>query len=101
MNGRDLIVDGLNAIPGIRCRLPKGAFYVFPNVGAYLGKKHKGERITDTSQLTNYLLDEARVAVVPGVEFGAEGFLRLSYPIASEVITEGIARIKEALARLG
>jgi aspartate aminotransferase len=98
---RDLICDALTAIDGITCYKPQGAFYCFPNMGAYLGKKHKGERVTDTSQLTNYLLDEARVAVVPGVEFGAEGFLRLSYPIAPEVITEGIARIKEALARLG
>ena len=98
---RDLICDALTAIDGITCYKPQGAFYCFPNVGAYLGKKNKGERITDTSHLTNYLMDEARVAVVPGVEFGAEGFLRLSYPIASEVITEGIARIKEALARLG
>ena len=98
---RDLICDALTAIDGITCYKPQGAFYCFPNVDAYLGKKNKGERITDTSHLTNYLMDEARVAVVPGVEFGAEGFLRLSYPIASEVITEGIARIKEALARLG
>lgn len=97
---RDLICDALTAIDGITCYKPQGAFYVFPNVGAYLGKEHKGERITDTSQLTSYLLDEARVAVVPGVEFGAEGFLRLSYPIAPEVITEGIARIKEALTQL-
>jgi aspartate aminotransferase len=98
---RDLICKGLTAITGISCYKPQGAFYVFPNVGAYLGKEYKGERIADTSQLTSYLLDEARVAVVPGVEFGAEGFLRLSYPIAPEVIMEGIARIKEALARLG
>ena len=97
---RDLICDALTLIAGITCYTPQGAFYVFPNVGAYLDKDHKGERIKNTSQLTDYLLDEARVAVVPGVEFGAEGFLRLSYPIAPEVITEGIARIKEALARL-
>ena len=97
---RDLICDALTSIAGITCYKPQGAFYVFPNVGVYLGKEHKKERIKDTSQLTGYLLDEARVAVVPGVEFGAEGFLRLSYPIAPEVITEGIARIKEALARL-
>ena len=97
---RDLICDALTSIAAITCYTPRGAFYVFPNVGAYLDKDHKGEQITSTSQLTDYLLDEARVAVVPGVEFGAEGFLRLSYPIAPEVITEGIARIKEALARL-
>jgi aspartate aminotransferase len=98
---RDTICEGLTAITGISCYKPQGAFYVFPNVGAYLGKDYKGERITDSSKLTSYLLDEARVAVVPGVEFGAEGFLRLSYPIAPEVITEGIARIKEALTQLG
>jgi aspartate aminotransferase len=98
---RDLIWKGLTSIEGISCYKPQGAFYVFPNVGAYLGKEYKGKRVTDTSQLTGYLLDEARVAVVPGAEFGAEGFLRLSYPIAPEVITEGIGRIKEALARLG
>ena len=97
---RDLIWEGLTAISGISCYKPQGAFYCFPNVGAYLGKDYKKERITGTSQLTDYLLDEAQVAVVPGVEFGAEGYLRLSYPIAPEVITEGIARIKVALSKL-
>jgi aspartate aminotransferase len=97
---RDLVCEELTAIKGISCYKPQGAFYVFPNVGAYLGKNFKGERIKNTAQLTSYLLDEARVAVVPGAEFGAEGYLRLSYPIAPEVIKEGIARIKEALAKL-
>ena len=97
---RDLICKGLTAITGISCYKPQGAFYVFPNMGAYLGKNHKGEQITNTSQLTGYLLDEAQVAVVPGAEFGAEGYLRLSYPIAPDVISEGIARIKEALTGL-
>jgi aspartate aminotransferase len=98
---RDLIWKALTAIPGVSCYKPQGAFYCFPNVGAYLGKDHKGKRIKDTAELTDYLLDEARVAVVPGAEFGAEGYLRLSYPIAPEVIQEGVKRIKEALARLG
>ncbi|MCJ7545882.1 MAG: aspartate aminotransferase, partial [Deltaproteobacteria bacterium] len=62
---------------------------------------HRGKVIKDSTHLTDYLLDEARVAVVPGIEFGAEGYLRLSYPIAPEVIQEGVKRIKEALARLG
>jgi aspartate aminotransferase len=97
---RDLIWEALTAIGGISCCKPQGAFYCFPNVGAYLGKTHKGERIKDTSQLTTYLLDEAQVAVVPGVEFGTEGYLRLSYPIAPDLIKEGIKRIKQALTRL-
>jgi aspartate aminotransferase len=97
---RDLIWEALTAIEGISCCKPQGAFYCFPNVGAYLGKTHKGERIKDTSQLTTYLLDEAQVAVVPGVEFGTEGYLRLSYPIAPDLIKEGIKRIKQALTRL-
>jgi aspartate aminotransferase len=98
---RDLIWKALTAIKGVTCYKPQGAFYCFPNVSAYLGKDHKGKRIKDTTVLTDYLLDEARVAVVPGIEFGAEGYLRLSYPIAPEVIQEGIKRIKQALARLG
>jgi aspartate aminotransferase len=98
---RDLIWKALTSIKGVSCYKPQGAFYCFPNVGAYLGKEHKGKRIKDTAVLTDYLLDEARVAVVPGIEFGAEGYLRLSYPIAPEVIQEGVKRIKEALARLG
>lgn len=98
---RDLIWKALTSIPGVSCYKPQGAFYCFPNVGAYLGKKHKGKEIKDSTHLTDYLLDEARVAVVPGIEFGAEGYLRLSYPIAPEVIQEGVKRIKEALAQLG
>jgi len=97
---RDLIWEALTAIKGVSCYKPQGAFYCFPNLGAYLGKVHKGTQIKDSTHLTNYLLDEAQVAVVPGVEFGTEGYLRLSYPIAPEVITEGIKRIQETLARL-
>jgi aspartate aminotransferase len=97
---RDLILQGLTSIEGVTCYKPQGAFYVFPNVSSYLGKRYKGEQIKDTTQLTDYLLDEAQVAVVPGVEFGAEGYLRLSYPIARDDITEGVRRIKEALSRL-
>jgi aspartate aminotransferase len=98
---RDLIWKALTSIPGVSCYKPQGAFYCFPNMGAYLGKDYKGKLIKDTAVLTDYLLDEARVAVVPGIEFGAEGYLRLSYPIAPEAIQEGMRRIKHALARLG
>ncbi len=98
---RDVIWQALTAIPGVSCYKPQGAFYCFPSVGAYLGKDHKGKLIKGTTNLTDYLLEEARVAVVPGIEFGREGYLRLSYPIAAEVIQEGVNRIKQALARLG
>jgi aspartate aminotransferase len=98
---RDLIWKAITAIEGVTCYKPQGAFYVFPNVGAYLGAGHKSKQIKNTAQLTNYLLDEARVAVVPGADFGAEGYLRLSYPVTPETIQEGVKRIKEALARLG
>ena len=90
---RDLIVDGLNAIPGISCRRPKGAFYVFPNV------KKLG---MDSSQLANYLLDEAGVATLSGTDFGkyGEGYLRLSYANSIENIEKALKRIEMAVAKL-
>ena len=97
---RDLICEMVTSIEGVSCYKPVGAFYVFPNVGAYLGKNFKGNRIENSSQLASYLLDEVRVAVVPGVDFGVEGYLRLSYPISPDVIQEGVRRIKEALTAL-
>ena len=97
---RDTIWEGLTSIKGVSCYKPQGAFYVFPNVAAFFGTEHKGGQIQDSTQLTAYLLEEAGVAVVPGVEFGAEGYLRLSYPIAPETIKKGIQRIKEALSKL-
>jgi aspartate aminotransferase len=90
---RDLIVAGLNQIPGFRCLLPKGAFYVFPNI----------EGTGRTSQeLADYLLDEAGVALLSGTCFGGygEGFLRLSYANSEENITKALERIEDALARL-
>ena len=90
---RDLIVDGLNSIPGISCVRPKGAFYVFPNV------KRAG---IDCGKLADYLLYEAGVAVLPGTHFGraGEGYLRLSYANSQENIKKALERIKTALATL-
>jgi len=90
---RDLIVDGLNAIPGISCRRPKGAFYVFPNI------KKLG---IDSSQLANYLLNEAGVAALSGTDFGkyGEGYLRLSYANSMENIEKALKRIEMAAAKL-
>jgi aspartate/methionine/tyrosine aminotransferase len=90
---RDAVVAGLNAIPGVRCRLPQGAFYAFPNVSA-LG--------CPSDWLAEYLLEEAGVALLPGTSFGknGEGYLRLSFANSLENILEALERMKAALGRL-
>ncbi|MGB9724064.1 MAG: pyridoxal phosphate-dependent aminotransferase [Chloroflexia bacterium] len=90
---RDVIVAGLNAIPGVRCRTPAGAFYAFPNVQA-LGRPSK--------EIADYLLQEAGVAVLSGTAFGeyGEGYLRLSYANSIANIQKALERMREALGRL-
>ena len=97
---RDEIVRLLTALPGVRCRPPEGAFYVFPNVSARFGQRGAGRTIDSAEDLAGYLLERARVAVVPGEPFGAPQHLRLSYAVSLERIREGVARIAEALAAL-
>jgi aspartate aminotransferase len=97
---RDLIVAGLNAIPGITCGVPGGAFYVFPNVKQLLGRKYKGQVIQGSLQLSELLLEEFKVAAVPGQPFGAEGFLRLSFATSRQVIEKGLGRIREMVNAL-
>jgi aspartate/methionine/tyrosine aminotransferase len=90
---RDVIVNGLNDIPGITCRTPLGAFYVFPNVKSF-------NRSSD--ELANYLLQEAGVCLLPGTSFGSmgEGYLRLCYANSIEAIEQAMVKMKEALAKL-
>jgi aspartate aminotransferase len=97
---RNYIVDRLNEIPGVSCFKPIGAFYVFPNFSEYYGKSYQGKKISNSTELADYFLDVAKVAVVPGVEFGADPFERLSYATSMEDIREGIDRIEEALKKL-
>jgi aspartate aminotransferase len=97
---RNYIVDRLKKIPGVSCYKPVGAFYVFPNFSSYYGKSHQGKKIENSTQLADFFLDVARVAVVPGVEFGADPFERLSYATSMEDIKEGLIRIEEALKKL-
>lgn len=97
---RRVMVDGLNAIDGISCLWPKGAFYVFPNVSALYGRAFEGKTIDDSNAFTEYLLNTARVAVVPGEGFGSDGYVRLSYATGMETIEKGLARIAEAVKRL-
>jgi len=81
---RKLMVEGLASIPGIRCRMPEGAFYAFP----------------DAMAVASFFLEHARSAVVPGSAFGAPGFVRLSYATSQALIREGLSRIAAAVASL-
>jgi len=92
---RNVIVDRLNAIPGVQCVKPDGAFYVFPNVSGLFSK-----RVPDSDALTEQLLAEAKVAVVPGSGFGAPDYIRLSYATSLEQIQEGMDRFQAFARRL-
>lgn len=98
---RDLVVNALNAIPGIRCNKPEGAFYVFPECRGLFGKTTpEGKTLSTDNDVAAYLLESALVAVVPGVGFGSEGFFRISYATSEKNLTEALARIKKACALL-
>jgi aspartate aminotransferase len=97
---RDLLVNGLNAIKGIKCRLPEGAFYVFPDFGELIGKNYKGHPITGSVKLSEILLEDFKVAAVPGEPFGAEGFLRMSFATSDAVLTKSLERIAAFVAAL-
>ena len=94
---RELILAGLERLPGFECPPPDGAFYVFPSVAGVLGREIAGRRIDTSDQLAALLLDEAKVAVVPGEAFGTPGYLRLSYALADGKLEEGMARIERLL----
>jgi aspartate aminotransferase len=98
---RKVIVAGLNAIHGIDCFDPGGAFYVFPNISGLFGKSWNGKVINGADGFADYLLEEAKVAVVPGTGFGAKQNIRLSYATSMESITKGIERIAQAVEKLG
>jgi aspartate aminotransferase len=98
---RIAMVKLLRAIPGVACREPKGAFYAFPDVSAYVGKKTpEGKLLGDDVQLCDWLVEAGKVAVVPGSGFGAPGFVRLSYACSMQNIETGIDRLGKALAQL-
>lgn len=95
---RNRIVEGLNAIPGVKCGLPEGAFYVFPDVSSFYGKEVLGKKINGSMDLAEVLLEKAQVAVVPGIAFGEDRCVRLSYATHEDVIEEGIKRLTKALS---
>ena len=97
---RRTIVDRLNAMPGISCHNPEGAFYVFPNVSRAYGKRFKDKAISNSTEFSAFLLEAARIAVVPGVEFGSDLHVRFSYATSMAQIEKGMDRMAEALRGL-
>lgn len=93
---RGYIVGRLNSISGISCFEPRGAFYVFPNVAEFYGKRYNSKQINGSLDFTEFLLNTAKVAVVPGIAFGADGYVRISYATSMENIEKGMDRIEEA-----
>lgn len=94
---RDFIVKKINAIDGLSCRNPEGAFYVMINIQNYIGKFYKDKHINDSFDFSELLLEEAKAAVIPGIGFGQDGYIRLSYAASIETINKGIERIANFL----
>lgn len=98
---RDLAVAGFNAIPGLGCSSPEGAFYVYVNCAGAIGRTAPDGQVIDTDEaLTRYLLDRARVAVVHGGAYGLSPYFRISFATGEDVIQTAIDRIRDALAEL-
>jgi aspartate aminotransferase len=98
---RKKMVELLRAIPGVTCREPKGAFYAFPDVSAFVGKKSpEGSILDDDVQLCDWLVEVGKVAVVPGSGFGAPGYVRLSYACSMANIEKGVDRLAKSLGTL-
>ena len=95
---RNLILDLLNDIEGFKTNVPKGAFYVFPDVSYFIGKTLKGKKINSAADFSMYLLEEAHVATVSGEDFGADNCIRISYAASQEQIIEALKRIKKAVS---
>ncbi len=97
---RNLVVELASAIPGWKVNVPSGAFYLFPEVSAYFGKKYEGKVIADSNDLAMFLVEVAHVATVSGDAFSMPGYIRLSYATSDDTIREAFRRISEALKLL-
>ncbi len=98
---RDLMVERINAMPGLSCLKPQGAFYIMLNIKEIMGRSYNGRRIEGSMDFAELLLAEKQVALVPGVAFEAEGYCRLSYATSVEQITKGLDRIEAFVKELG
>ena len=98
---RQLVCDALNAMPGVSCAAPDGAFYVYPSISGLIGKKQPDGQVIETdADFVRYLLEAGEVAVVPGIAFGLSPYFRISYAASDEVLTEAMARISRVVDRL-
>jgi len=97
---RDLVVSLMKDIPGLKCNVPQGAFYVYPEVSAFIGKSYQGTKITNATDLSLFLLEHSHLALVPGAAFGEDRYLRISYAASEEVLRKAMKRLKEGLAKL-
>jgi aspartate aminotransferase len=87
----------LSAMPGVRCLEPEGAFYAFPSFEGVVGRVLRGQEVTSTLQLADLVLDEVKVAFVPGEAFGTPGYARFSFAMADDAMVEGLTRIADLL----
>jgi len=97
---RRTMVEQLNAMPGVTCRMPTGAFYAFPNISGLFGRTHTRGKVQTATDAATYLLQEAKVALVPGEPFGSASHIRLSYATSMDAIIRGMDRMETALAKL-
>ncbi len=97
---RDIMIEGLSAIPGLIVNEPEGAFYLFPKVSALFGSSFGNRKIENAHDLCIYLLEEAHVAAVEGAAFGAGEYIRISYATSAEILKEAIRRISNAISKL-
>jgi len=97
---RDYMIEMLNNLPEVECRLPGGAFYAFPSFSSYIGKTYKNKTINDSFDLCDIFLNEGHVATIPGDGFGAPGFVRFSYAIDKKTINDGLRRIEKIIKQI-
>lgn len=97
---RNLVLELMKGIKGLKTNVPEGAFYVYPEVSYYFGKKYNHFIIKNATDLSLYLLDEAHVALVPGAAFGEDNYIRFSYATSESVLEEALKRMKKALDQL-
>ncbi|MEX0882268.1 MAG: aminotransferase class I/II-fold pyridoxal phosphate-dependent enzyme, partial [Cyclobacteriaceae bacterium] len=100
LNRRDLVLELLQEIPGIKTHVPEGAFYFFPDVSEFFGKSAGNQKVNNADDFCLYILNEANVSLVTGEAFGAPDSIRLSYAASEEELKEALDRMKKALAKL-
>ncbi|MFY0577623.1 aminotransferase class I/II-fold pyridoxal phosphate-dependent enzyme [Cystobacter fuscus] len=95
---RDMVVELLNSFDGVRCRSPEGAFYVLPNISGLYGRSYKGTPLQGSLQVSEILLNDFRIAAVPGAPFGVDANIRLSFATSRELLQKGLERFREFTA---